>query len=321
MNESGFTIPVIYCPFEASSFDDRNHPEWPAVSREIYALIDDLDGSSSLLKDAAAGVVLGDYMGRVHPDASSRGLGLSMMLTLIFFGHDDWLDQKCSKGQHLSPLELNEYYDRALEVYDGASIEPSDPLIARLLEGFGVMMRAFERPADEIRIRISLEGYLRAHVWELDLRNRREIPPLPEYQAMRRNIAAMLLFYDMYPLIYDLNIPIRILDHPVVRQLTLMQADYTAWCNDILSFEKELNEDDPLNLPYILQAERNLSLQQALDAAAEMVKKTAIDYLGLKARLPQLGIPLSGALAELLDEMERTQSHFIAYQQRAPRWK
>ncbi|MFE0042666.1 terpene synthase family protein [Streptomyces albireticuli] len=321
MSGPSLTIPELYCPFPASTFDDRPHPAAPDVSREIYALIDDLDGGSSLLKDAAAGVVLGDFMGRIHPAASPQGLGLAMMCALLFFGHDDWIDQRDNRGQHLSPLELNESYDRALKVYDGDPALPSDPLIARLLEHFGAMVRAFNRPADSLRIRMSLEGYLRTQVWELDVRSRREIPPLPVYQAMRRNITSSVLYFDLYPLICDLHVPAGLLNHPVVQQLRLMHADYCSWANDLLSLEKELKEDGALNLAYVLQAERGLPLQQAIDAAAEMVRNLVIDYLGLKARLPHLGIPLTGALAELLDEQERAQSHFIAYQQRAPRFK
>ncbi|MFD7256899.1 terpene synthase family protein [Streptomyces sp. NPDC059874] len=320
MSGSGFTLPNIYCPFPATTFNDRPNPATPDVARDVYALIDKLDGGTPLLRDAAAGVHLADFAGRLHPDVSPQGLALVFMSHLVFYGHEAWIEQGEAPGHYLSPLELNRTYDRALEVFDGASTASSDTLVADLLGHFGNTVRSFNRPENYARIRTALEGYLRSQVWERDFRNHREMPSLATYQAMRRNTSSTVLYLELFTLFFDLNIPVTLLDHPVVRQLQDMQANYTCWVNDIFSFEKELKEDGALNLIFLLREARNLSWQQAVDAAAEMVKKEATDYLDLKARLPRLGIPLAGALAELLDQEERWQAHCIVYQQRAPRF-
>ncbi|MFD4137282.1 hypothetical protein [Streptomyces goshikiensis] len=320
MNGSGFTLPEIYCPFPVSTFNDRPHPATAEAARELDALIDELDGGASLVRDAAAGVFLADFAGRLHPDVSSQGLALVLMSHLVFYGHEAWIEQVDAPGHHLSPLELNTVYDRALEVFDGAATAPSDTLVAHLLEPFGNLVQASKKPESCVRIRIALEGYLRAQVWERDVRSRREMPSLATYQAMRRNTSSTVLYLELFPRFLDLDIPATLLDHPVVRQLQDMQANYTCWVNDIFSFEKEMQEDGALNLVFLLREARNLSWQQAVAAAAEMVEQEATDYLALKARLPRLGIPLTGALAELLDQQERWQAHCITYQQQAPRF-
>jgi hypothetical protein len=320
MNRTGLVIPEIYCPFPSSTFDDIPHPAAANAAREIYALIDELDGGTSLLRDAAEEVRLGDFTGRVHPDATPQGLSLMMTCHLVFFGHEAWIDQSHDRSDQRSTLKLNEIYDRALEVYDGDSATSTDTLIAHLLEHFGTAVRASNRPEYSGQIRVATEGYLRTQVWELDARNRREMPPLTIYQAMRRDTSAAVLDFVLFPLIYDLKIPAGLLDHPVVRQLQAMHSNYLAWANDLLSLEKEMKENGALNLVFVLQKERGLSLQQAITAAAEMVRKEAMAYLDLKDRLPRLGITLTGGLAGLLDQEERYQARAIAYQQRAPRF-
>ena len=317
---SRFTLPEIYCPFPATTFDDRPHPAAADAAREIYALIDELDGETSLLRDAATEVCLDDFTGRLYPDATPLGLRLAMMFELLFFGHETWIDQWHDQGRHLSPLELNRIYDRALEVYDGASVAPSDTLVAHLLKHFRTMVHAFDRPDHSGRIRGALPGYLRAQVWEIDFQNHRKMPSLTEYQGMRRVASSGVLNIITFPLVFDLNVPIEVLDHPVIQQLQEMHANYISWVNDIMSLGKELQEDGALNLVFILQEERELTLQQAVDAAVEIVRREATAYLDLKARLPRLGVPLTGDLAELLDKLERWQADAIAYQQRAPRY-
>lgn len=320
MTRSGLALPKIYCPFPSTTFDDRPHPAAADAAREIYAMIDGFDGGTSLLKDAAAEVCLGDFTGRLHPDATPRGLSLIMMCHLVFFGHEAWIEQRYDRGDQLSPLELNGTYDRALEVYDGIPAAPSDTLVAHLLEHFGTAVRAFNRPEHSGRIRVAMEGYLRAQVWELDVRNHRGMPPLTIYQAMRRDTCAAVLQFELFPLMFDLNIPGELLDHPVVRQLQAMHSNYTAWVNDLFSLEKEMKEKGALNLVFVLQKENNLPLRQAIDFAAEMVRAEATAYIDLKASLPRLGITLTGGLAGLLDQEERYQADAIAYQQRAPRF-
>ncbi|MFD0357734.1 hypothetical protein ACFVHW_28960 [Streptomyces sp. NPDC127110] len=293
------------------------NPATADAAQEVYALVDELDGGGSILADAAADVFLAEFVGRFHPDVPPQGLRLAMLSHLVFFGHEARFEQ--GGGHRLSLQELDGVYDRALAVFDGAAAAPSDKLITHILERFGTAVRTFDRPEISARIHTTLEGYLRA-LWEHDFRNRRKMPSLATYQAMRPDTASQVLHFELFPLICDLDVPVTLLEHPVVRRLQGMQQNYSCWVNDVFSLAKEMKEDGALNLVFVLREARNLSLQQAVDAAAGLIREEATDYLDLKARLPHLGVPLNSALAELLDEEERWNARAISYQQRAPRF-
>jgi 5-epi-alpha-selinene synthase len=77
-----------------------------------------------------------------------------------------------------------------------------------------------------------------------------------------------------------------------------MQAsnNVVCWANDIISLEKEVQRGDVHNLVLVLQQKLDLSLQEAIDRAAEMYNAEIQTFVKLEPHLPSFGKPVDANL-------------------------
>jgi hypothetical protein len=318
MTSSGFSVPHLYCPFP-SGFAGARHPLAAEIETQTYALLSEL-GAPSEFSKTLSDIYIGEYAGRLYPEASRQELDLAVRYFLVFFWHDDWVAERDRAGQFRSAAALTSVYDRALAVFDGAPAVPGDLLLTLLVQHLARGLDSFSRPEYSARFRHALEQYLRAYVWKVDHLRHGDVPALAVYRRMRRLVVGTLPMLELHPVIFRLPVPARLLGHPIVRQLTHMLVNYIAWVNDVLSLGRELAEGSTVNLVRVLCHERGLSLQQGVDAAAEAIEQEAVAYLALKDRLPALIAGSDAALSELLDRTERWAADGIPWHLGSPRY-
>jgi hypothetical protein len=314
---SHVVLPDIFCPFPA---DFAPHPAAEEVGRQVLAHLHEIQAAPDV-HATAAGVRLVDFTGRLYPGSSARGLHLAMMLTLIVFSHEDWVDSGAINHHPQSATWASKTYEHAMAVFDAtAAPTAEDPPFLRLLKPFGLAVRAFDRADITHRVRSRLQQWMHAQLWEQDLLRRGRVPALTVYRDLRQHTSGCLLIYDLFPLVFELPIKADLLDHPVVRALTGRMANYCAWVNDLLSLPKEIEEQSTTNLVLILARDHGLSPQQAIEAGAAAVRDEAIAYQDLRQHLPALGLLPNRALAPYLHRLEEYQANSLTYQQQAPRW-
>lgn len=84
----------------------------------------------------------------------------------------------------------------------------------------------------------------------------------------------------------QIDLPLEILEHPIVQRLNLAANNAVAWANDIFSYEMEIREGITHNLVLVLQHEYQIPLQDAFDRAAKYHEAEMRTFIELSAQLP-----------------------------------
>ncbi|MFH8980242.1 terpene synthase family protein [Streptomyces varsoviensis] len=317
MTSARFVLPDLPCPF-ASNFTRRAHPHAEAAEQDVLALLRARPMPPGL-RDALAGIRLGEFTGRLHPTASPEGLRLLMLNSVMFSLHDDWAGEPATNGQPRPAAELTAAHDRTLEVLDGAPLTPGDISLAHLAALLAQSLRRSGPSPHAARYRTALRDYLRAHLWEVDLRRHHRTPSLGEYRHLRPHLLGIRPLTALLPLATNTPVPSALLDHPVVRTLRRILAYHHVLVNDLYSFAKELRTEQPVNIILVLRAEQGLTQQQAIDATARALAEEQQAYLHLKSSLPRTGLD-HPALLRHLGDLEALAADAIAWHAAAPRY-
>ncbi|MCT2563664.1 terpene synthase family protein [Chryseobacterium herbae] len=69
-----------------------------------------------------------------------------------------------------------------------------------------------------------------------------------------------------------------------------MGGDLFAWSNDLISLEKEMQDDEGLNLVLVILNERKCSIEDAFDEAVQMYNARVEEFVNLYNDIPDFGI-------------------------------
>jgi len=90
----------------------------------------------------------------------------------------------------------------------------------------------------------------------------------------------------LIPYVYHLNIPASILDHEAMRTIKDQTCMLVHLINDIMSFRKELMDNQIDNIVPVLAIENKYSLQQAIDDACKLVQEARMIFDDAEKRVP-----------------------------------
>lgn len=262
---------------------------------------------------------LGELTGRLHPDAPPQGLRLSLLNSALFFLHDDWVAEQHTDGQLRGAAELAAAYDRALAAFDGAPAAPDDIPLVRITALIGRELGRFRLPQHAERYRAALGDYLHAHLWEVDVQRQGTTPSLTEYRQLRPLVMGVRPLIELLPPIHGRPVPAHLLDHPAVQALRGILVNVHYLVNDLYSLVKEMHAERPVNVVLVMCAEHDLTLQQGVDATAELIPRETTAYVRLKASLPRLGLAHPALLTHLTD-LEHLVADSVAWHTAAPRY-
>lgn len=241
---------------------------------------------------------IGRLAARTHPDHSPDALQLISDWHAWLFILDDLRDDS---EFNRDPEKLSIMDNRFLDILEGKiPNNRDDPLVLalhnlreRLYEHVGlkglsnVWMRRFTRT-----IRESFE----ASLWEASNRARGTAPGVESYVRMRPLTGGLSIITGLTEIIEGDHLPHEVREHPMVRRLTDASHNIVCWANDILSLDKELKCGEVNNLVIVLRDAETLTLQQAVERAAEMYQAELRAFVELEERLPSFGTAFDAAL-------------------------
>ncbi|GAA0548574.1 terpene synthase family protein [Chitinophaga japonensis] len=146
----------------------------------------------------------------------------------------------------------------------------------------------------------TIREYFHACIWEAGNLDAGTPPTLEKYLAMRPYIAAAPFNVCAITYAENIRLPYEVYRHPVVRQLMHLPARIVCWVNDLFSLRKEQQAGDMHNLVLVLQQERGLSMEAAMEAAACIHAEDMAQYLRLEQQLPVLDKATGKELARYL---------------------
>ena len=86
-----------------------------------------------------------------------------------------------------------------------------------------------------------------------------------------------------------MELPNKVRANKTVQKLKLIANNIVAWSNDIIGLEWEMELGDVHNLVLVLQREHQLTLQEAINRAAELCNEEVRKFMDLESRRPSFG--------------------------------
>lgn len=230
---------------------------------------------------------------RAHPTASFETLLLVADFMSWLFFEDDYNDET-EAGRMLA--RMVEHHRRFVSILDGDTPSRGDSPLCNALHDLKLRM---ERHSDRTwahEFRRDLSTYFDAIQWECRNRAEGTTPRLASYTSMRPFTSAVFPCFDLFAIADELRLPVATYDHAVVQELRFRANNVVSYCNDIFSFEKELEHDDAHNLVILIRAEQRCPLQEAVDHAVALHDAELSAFLSLKERVRSLGLVASAEL-------------------------
>ncbi|WP_280465032.1 terpene synthase family protein [Nocardia brasiliensis] len=111
---------------------------------------------------------------------------------------------------------------------------------------------------------------------------------IPGFAALRRGSFATDMFMDLVERVYRVPAPEGPAITPIVAELRACAADLGGWCNDVLSYRREVGSEDRNNLVLLLTLQTSAPIEQAVRNALTRVHDRAWQFVTLKSDLARL---------------------------------
>ncbi len=277
-------IPPLYCPFPGAIHQNvvtaqEQTNKWV---RRFHLLPDE---SASRRFRAAKFTRLS---ARTHPHASPE----------IFEMIADWhtwvflLDDYCEEaGISKHPEQLPPLHSRSLAILRGEKPTYRDAPLVRALADIRQRVEPYASSGWMDHFIGNMADYFQALVWEAANHTQGIIPDLATYLKMRLFISAVYPTFDFIEIEVnkDMELPNQVRANKIVQKLKLIANNVLAWSDDIISLEMEMELGDVHNLVLVLQQEHQLTLQEAINRAAELCNEEVRKFMDKESRLPSFG--------------------------------
>ncbi|MEM7160725.1 MAG: hypothetical protein AAF799_48270 [Myxococcota bacterium] len=227
-------------------------------------------------------LAIGDLVTRTHPSFALAELQIIANWSLWLFVNDDIY-------QHLSPDELGGWVERCVAIVGGQDVPADTPLLrglASLVEQTWphVSERWREHFADNLR------DHLASLQWETALAVDGRSPDIATYLDKRQSTSGFKAYADLLHISPGFTVPDDVRFSPPVQRMELMINNIASWANEVLSFDKEREQDDLLtNMVWVYHCEKGISVE---DAKAQVISlcQSEIDNLHFQmTHLPDFG--------------------------------
>jgi 5-epi-alpha-selinene synthase len=288
-----FLLPQLTCPFASAinphaALVHQHTLDW--VQR--FALVHGDTGYQWV------GVVsVGELAARAHPHASREALELISNWYAWMFFRDDQCDESAI-GRY--PERLTTINTRFLEILGGAPKTDLDGPLAHALHDLRERIERQVTPTWLRRFTRTVKEYFASTVWEATNRARNFTPDVATYIRMRPLTGGLAIDTEFIEIVEQTHLPPEVRSHPVVRALTTASNNVVCWANDLISLEKEVKCGDVHNLVLVLRHAYQLTLQQAIDHAAQMYNREIAAFLELETQLPSFGTAVDANLRRYL---------------------
>lgn len=191
----------------------------------------------------------------------------------------------------LQAHELSEVLDRSLKIAEGAETTPDENPLLHILS---TNMRQFESAATEDWVKryvYNLSQFFEGMMIDSGISYRKEVkyPSIKDYIPLRRKAMGSPNICDKIELVTGI-LPDFIVVHPFLQKARLIAGDLMGWENDLISVEKEQEDDEALNLVLVIKNERSCSLKEAYAEAIQMYNAHVEEYLLLCNDVPDFGV-------------------------------
>ncbi|KAI5983940.1 isoprenoid synthase domain-containing protein [Pisolithus orientalis] len=112
------------------------------------------------------------------------------------------------------------------------------------------------------------------------------IPDLESYIALRRDTSGCKPCWALVEYAYDLDIPDKVMNHPLILSLGEATNDLVTWSNDIFSYNVEQSKGHTHNMIDVIMNERGIDLQSAFNFVGDLCKQSIDRFIECRGQLP-----------------------------------
>jgi 5-epi-alpha-selinene synthase len=240
---------------------------------------------------------------RCYPHASLEALEIITDLTVWFIINDDNYEKF---GLSKKPELLATTHARFLDILKGDQLANQDDSPARALGDIQMRLFQYGTPEQILRFTASMENYYKGVRWEAQNHSLGITPDVASYMKIRKLTFGLYPFLEVLKMGEQISIPPEVIEHPIVKRLELATSNITSWFNDIFSLKNDIWQGVTHNIVLALQHEHQLTLQKAIDRAAELHDAEMRIFIDLSAQLPEFGAAVDANLKRYISSL-----HFI----------
>jgi len=167
----------------------------------------------------------------------------------------------------------------------------------------------------------TFDHYLDATVREAENRETGTILGLGDYLELRRGNSGAYPAYALIECILSIDLQPEVFDHPALWNITKIAGDMLFTANDIYSYNKEqAGGHSANNLITVIQKERGVDLQEAMDIAGDFFANYVEEFNMWKEQLPSWGPEVDAAVSEYIRGMAACVRGYIEWSLSGPRY-
>lgn len=238
---------------------------------------------------------------RAYPRADREMLQIAADWIAWLFFMDDQCDE-AGVGRDLQ--QMTALHERFLAVLEGASPTARDWALTHALAD--IRHRLAVRAPDGWLRRFSEHArlYFTANRWETINRQRSTTPNVATYCAARLFSGAVYACFDLIELAERIELPFYARHHAIVQQLEQAANNIICWCNDVLSYPKEMQHGDLHNLVLVIQHEYQCSLIEAIERALTLHTLEVSTFVRKRTQIPYFDMTVNAALETYIDGLQ-----------------
>lgn len=288
-----FTPPALYCPFPQFV-----NPHLQATHDHTVDWVFQYELFSPEARQRFPKAKYVHLVARTFPHAAKEALDLVADWNIWLFARDDTLVEL---GIGRDPRCVAAFNTRPLEILHGSRATSGDPLLVQALDDFCQRVRLRASPACLSRFIQTVEEHFSANIWEAAQYSENRIPDLSTYRMMRLFSGAVYTDLALIEIANAFELAPELHKHPLIHNLKLITNNVVCFSNDIFSLSREVAHGETINLVFVLQNEYGLSLQEAVDHAAEMHNAEVRAFEIMEAQLPACGMTITADVQRYID--------------------
>ncbi|TFK63351.1 terpenoid synthase [Pluteus cervinus] len=151
--------------------------------------------------------------------------------------------------------------------------------------------RAIEKckPGPQARFVETFELFFESVNIQASARDEGIIPDLESYIDVRRDTSGCKPCWALIEYALDIDLPVFVVEHPIIEALNQGTNDLVTWSNDIFSYNVEQSRGDTHNMIVILMKYHGHDLQGAVDYVGNLCAQTIDTFVENRKNLPSWG--------------------------------
>ncbi|KAM6499559.1 Isoprenoid synthase domain containing protein [Amanita muscaria] len=293
-NSTQFILPDLFAHLP---YPLRINPQCEEQSRASNSWLSDGVGFSEERRTTFVKAKFGLLVSMCYPDTDAYHLRLLMDYINWAFVMDDSGDEvseeafkvalKSSLAAMRDPVnyQTDEKAGLLTKSWFGRFAQRADPsILKRFIDYMGLTLQAIHQ--------------------EVEDRAAGHNPNLEVYIACCRHTSGANTFYPWYEFCGGYVLPENVLKHEVIKSLEEASNDYSAWINDLFSYNKEISKGLGYNMVAIVMRENRLSLQEAVNEVGERCNSCVDRFERDRKRLPSWGPEIDGHVAKYVMSLQ-----------------